>query len=709
MGLELESRLSSLGEYDFEEFISKAREYLWTSDTSVKINKWVELIKVALYFLDEDNLEWLVVKFSAGDARVDHLIDFLRVADILSNDIENVSLVSEETKKNILWVFSNKADVYWIFSRILFDFQQRCRSTKSMNKWECLRLLRQELLIFALNELVEMVVDKPFKDIIEFTYSYGETVEGWILNLTYTNLLGAEFAQTEGTLYKVKDGWDKKRIISLWRRWIDKRKRKLEVLNSKVKELNHIASKIDLGELLWFDVFNDWLEMANNMLELVTAAIPLEVSKIGGEFKSPNAEQKSYEDKVKEIEKNIYGLRTLEDPNLLESIVGFIKYLGESTDVKWLADKVLEKIKLWINDNISDENNRSRLLKIVDTAQPLDPDALDGQLPLVFNGNWDHISILKKFEELSLTPQQAAKFFEFAIKSYSILMKVEVTSFVSSVYDGPDGTLYLPDDDKKYNLAYVLNLIAHEIEVHGITWFNNYILWIGSLRWNNYLAREESLAARWVEDPFKWKKPWSPGISILRVVFGEIAENFDEFFEFMNKLLGYDEKNIKRLWIRTKRAHSFETCWAQMKDNSYHKGGMVQDSLNEWIPWYLLWAGRLGVDYLKKHINDLSIRVRANELYMVPVFVSEVMKYALVLTVKEGEVKSPSEIYDDAEFIQYLKEKYAHLMRFDDNDRYWEVLFKRVLNEVKSRLDKLESKWQEIAMIVKTGFTSHWE
>ena len=104
-------------------------------------------------------------------------------------------------------------------------------------------------------------------------------------------------------------------------------------------------------------------------------------------------------------------------------------------------DEAIEEIEKRISNSIKDEDKKRELLGIIKEAEAINPKDFEGQLPIVFKKDE-----LKGFDEIRkewknniiLTPEEAAKFFEFVIKAYGLPMGVEVDPNVSSVYDGPD-------------------------------------------------------------------------------------------------------------------------------------------------------------------------------------------------------------------------------------------------------------------------------
>ncbi len=501
-----------------------------------------------------------------------------------------------------------------------------------------LKLIRTKTLSQIIDLADEYVFNGDLEKIIEVTYSYRETEDGFLINETL-------FEQYLWPSYIWKE------VSSLWRAYKYKIWVQLVLINDIIKKT--LKLKMNSRSIkLRRDIFIEALEYIKTILELSIEGVEFEMEKAGYFQKMTKTKVNSKIKKIEKLEQEAFWSKIMDNPDEFSRWYNFV-----------LENYELNKAKLSKQDDIAIK----KYLKIMKTS--VKHNVIDTSTSKNKTIKW---SFLKQ----TITRKDYRKVFDTVCEFYNLPQRTKLTS-AWSIYDG-DKFLEIPRDPNyaHFTVARLLKLLTHEIESHYINAHNGRVL-LWNFRWARNLPKEEWLAI-FMEKIFVWHNYDDIGHtvgSLLRILSGELLEgkDYEDFLRIMN-IISPANRDYSNAVIRSKRNYSFSHKWVQHKDVvyfrwltdaiNYLKSGWEFRKLFLWKVWF----------HDLEHLSDIYDKYEDKSEIVFPIFISDLIYYYL------------KEIQKDTIFVFNSQRYYLHLKR-----KYWFL----DLDAFKV-IEQIDTKWKKI-------------
>ena len=505
-----------------------------------------------------------------------------------------------------------------------------------------IKLFRAKQLLQIINLADDYIFHGDLEKIIEVTYSYRETSDGFFMNETL-------FEEYLWPSYVWKD------ISSLWRAYKYKIGVQLVLIDDIIKKTKKLKMEAR-SEKLRRDIFIEALEYIKIILEISTEGVEFEMEKAGYFQKITKKKVKSKIKKIEKLEKEVFGCKVMDDREEFSRWYNFV-----------LNNYNKNKNKLSEKENIA----MKRYLKIM--KQSVKHEML--KAPITKNK-----AIRWSFLKQEICRKDYRIVFDTVCEFYNLPQRTKLTS-AWSIYDG-DKFLEIPRDAKYANFTIdrLLKLLTHEIESHYINSHNGKIL-LWNFRGAKNLPKEEWLAI-FMEKIFVGHNYDDIGHtvgSLLRILSWELLEwkDYEDFLRIMNVLTPAN-RDYSNAVIRSKRNYSFSHKWVQHKDVVYFRG--LTDTINylkSWWEFRKLFLGKVWFHDLE-HLSDIYDRYEEKSEIVFPIFISDLVYYYL------WEIKKDAIfVFNSQRYYLYLKRKYWFL----DLDAF-------------KIIEQIDTKWKKIEKII---------
>jgi len=459
-------------------------------------------------------------------------------------------------------------------------------------------------------------------DIIELTYAYTDLWNWKFLNRT----LFEDFTQLK---------FDDHNLEKLYYTLLKKLDNKKQVIEKYKEQLKTIDMEKERKEILFWS-----LEYVLNSVKLAILWSKFEYEKAWWNLNMTDSEKLEIIKQMENIEKELYDWKVIDNHKEVKQCYDYLNLLLTnnfnliSKKEKEIFERYIKILKERINiKENSDLNNEKTNKEKKDDL----------------NNN-----ILQK----KIKRDDYIKIFQIVFDIYDINKPIIVDER-SSIYDGQEA-LYIPSGEQYNELTVkrILQLIAHEIEVHFIIEKNNkQNLW--DFRWWKNLNREE-WTSKLSEEILFWKTLDDITItsSLPDVLMWEILswKDYENYLKISFKLKWW-KYSIARL-LRKKRNYPFNYAWVQHKDTSYSRWiQQVVDYLKSWKDPKDLFLWKVSFEDMSK-IKKLS----EDKKQLYPLFVAELLLYVL----------NWNKIYHK-DFLNNIKQKYPFLDVDKEYNKHWTV------------------------------------
>ena len=483
-----------------------------------------------------------------------------------------------------------------------------------MFRWKTFRAKKLDDVIFIADSYI---FHWELEKIIEVTYSYRETEDGFLINET----LFEEYLWLQYPKYD---------IATLTKKYKHKIKKQIHVIDNIIKKTSKIKVESRI-EWLRKTIFCDAMDYVKNILHISLLWVDFEAEKAWLTLILNEKDTHSILAEIEKREKEAFGKKIIEDPEEFALCYNFVKKNHEN---KKTCDYVKECKKM-----------SSYLKKIKKAAGGKVMKTPDIQRKLL-RGDFLKKNILRK---------DYRKVFDMVCELYWLTQRTQLTS-AGSIYDG-DNFLEIPrhENYKQLPLWRLLQLLTHEIESHYINSFNGKIL-IGNFRWAKNLPKEEWLAM-FMEKIFTGYT-YDNIDNIVEEYFTIMAWEaleWDDFWDFMRIM--EKEYKLKRASksaiIRAKRNYSMNHSWVQHKDTVYFRGLLkIITYLKSWGQFRKLFLWKVWMQDVENLYNIYHLHDNKQDIVF-PIFISDLIYYMLLNKQKNKKFE-----FEVQEYYLYLKKKY---------------------------------------------------
>ena len=463
-------------------------------------------------------------------------------------------------------------------------------------------------------------------DIIELTYAYTNLWNWKFLNRT----LFEDFTQLKF------NGHNLERLYSLL---LEKLNDKKQILEKYKEQLKTVDMEKERKEILFWT-----LEYFLNSVKFTILWSKFEYEKAWWTLNITDNKKLKIIKQMENIEKKLYDWKVINNPKKVQQCYNYLNslLLNHSNLISLQEEKIFKNYIQILQKKV---NIKGDLILNKEKKDSLNNNLL----------------------EKDIKRDDYIKIFLTVFNIYNINKPIIVDER-SSIYDA-EKALYIPSSENYSYLPVkrILQLIAHEIEVHFIIEQNNkQNLW--DFRWWKNLNREE-WTAKLSEEILLWKTldditvtPSLPDILMWEILSWKDYENY---LKTSTKLKWW-KYNISKL-LRKKRNYPFYYAWVQHKDTSYSWIQQVIDYLESWKDPKDLFLWKVSFEDIPK-IKKLA--KDKNQKY--PLFIAELLLYAL----------NWNNIYHK-DFINYIEQKYPFL-DVDKEYKTWTV--KKLTFDTKRKL-----------------------
>ena len=505
-----------------------------------------------------------------------------------------------------------------------------------------IKLFRAKKLSQIIDLADEYVFHGDLEKIIEVTYSYRETENGFLLNETL-------FEEYIWKPYTWGDMW------VLWRKYRYNIWVQLVLIDDIINKTKKIKMCSRTGKLRR-DIFIEALEYVKDILNLSLEWLEFELQKAWEFHKLWKRKIQAKIKKLEKMEKNIFWEKVINNSDEHSTGYNFIERLYNK-NISKLSDTDKKSMKTYLS-----------ILKNASTVEIIDT-------PKITNKKLGGV-----FIKTEIPRNEYRKVFDTVCEFYWLPQRTKLSS-AWSIYDG-DAFLEIPrnKDYAYFTVERLLKLLTHEIESHYINAHNGKLL-LGNFRGAKNLPKEEWLAI-FMEKIFVWytyDNIWPTVGSLLRIMAWEGLEwkNYKDFLRIKNILSGI-KKDDSNDFLRSKRNYSFSHPGVQHKDVVYFR--WLTDTINHLKSWWefrKLFLWKVWFHDLE-HMSDIYDLYENKSDIIFPVFISDLIYYYL------------SEIQKDKIFVFNAQKYHLYLKK-----KYWFLDF-----DCFKIIDQIETKWKKIEKIL---------